>query len=79
MSFYPEIVTYKITNGSLNQHGDRICDRIEAGTDITTISNAMKFFIDKANKHLINDWQDVLESNVVTEDNHALSLRSQLH
>ncbi len=37
---------------TLNQHGDRICDMIQVGTDISTVSNAMKYFTDKANKEL---------------------------
>ena len=52
MSFHPEIVTFIFTNYSFNQHGDHIRDMIEADTDISTISNAMKYFIDKANNQL---------------------------
>ena len=49
---------------------------IQAGVDISTISNTMKNFIDEANKQLNNDWQGELNFNVFTEENHTLSLHN---
>lgn len=65
-----------INEETLHEERNNISTMIQAGANISTITNSIKIIIDKANKGMNRDWEGELQFNVFSHLNKELSIKN---